>query len=78
MAKKLLSRSKNKAKELGVEGTVKNLEDGRVEIFARADTAQLELFVKWCGQGPVTARVDHIEIAELDESPVPYESFRIV
>lgn len=70
--------TKNKAKELGVEGTVKNLEDGRVEIYAWADAAQLELFVKWCGRGPVTARVDRIEITELDESSVSYGSFRIV
>lgn len=56
--------TQNKAKELGVLGCVKNLEDGRVEIIADADNDVLEKFIRWCHKGPITARVDSVEISE--------------
>ena len=58
--------TQNKAKELGVLGSVKNLDDGRVEIIAEAEPAALNDFIRWCHKGPVTARVDSVEISELD------------
>lgn len=54
-----------KAKELGVVGSVRNLDDGRVEAIAQADDAVLKKFIAWCHQGPVTARVDKVEQSEL-------------
>ncbi|MEI6707479.1 MAG: acylphosphatase [Methylococcales bacterium] len=58
--------TQNKAKELAILGSVKNLEDGRVEIIAQADHATLEDFIRWCHKGPITARVDSVEISELE------------
>lgn len=58
--------TRNKAKELGVLGSVRNLDDGRVEIIAEADKTTLEKFIRWCHKGPVTARVDSVEISELE------------
>jgi acylphosphatase len=57
--------TQNKAKELGVMGSVRNLDSGHVEIIAEADHATLEKFIRWCHKGPVTARVDSVEISEL-------------
>ncbi|MDD1610221.1 MAG: acylphosphatase [Methylococcaceae bacterium] len=57
--------TKNKADELGVMGSVKNLDSGHVEIIAEADDATLEKFIHWCHKGPITARVDSVEISEL-------------
>lgn len=57
--------TQNKAKQLGVKGSARNLPDGRVEIIAEAESGIIEDFIQWCHKGPVTARVDHIEITEL-------------
>lgn len=56
--------TQNKAKELGVLGSVRNLDDGRVEIIAEAEAAVLEKFIRWCHKGPITARVDTVNIDE--------------
>lgn len=69
--------TQNKAKHLAINGTVRNLPDGRVEIFAEADTLMIDKFIKWCSKGPVTARVDNIEVTEL-EPEFSYKSFDIV
>jgi acylphosphatase len=57
--------TQKKARQLAVRGNVKNLPDGRVEIIAEAEHSALEPFIQWCHKGPVTARVDHVEITEL-------------
>ena len=68
--------TQNKAKHLGIKGRARNLQDGRVEIIAEADNINIEKLIKWCRKGPVTARVDHVEITEL-ESDELLTSFEI-
>ena len=58
--------TQNKAKQFGINGCARNLPDGRVEIIAEADISSLEKLIKWCHKGPITARVDHVEIIELE------------
>ena len=60
----------NKAKQFGVNGHARNLPDGRVEIIAEADMSSIDNFIKWCHKGPVTARVDDVEITELEPDGV--------
>lgn len=69
--------TQNKAKHFGLKGTVRNLPDGRVEIIAEAEHPVMEKFIKWCHKGPVTARVDNVEI---DELPIGEEllGFKII
>jgi acylphosphatase len=69
--------TQNKAKHLAINGTVQNLPDGRVEIYAEADPLMIEKFIQWCRKGPVTARVDHIEVTEL-EPEFSHNSFDII
>jgi acylphosphatase len=57
--------TQKKARQLGVAGSVRNLVDGNVEIIAQAESDILQEFISWSHQGPVTARVDRIEIAQL-------------
>ena len=68
--------TQNKAKHSGTKGYVRNLPDGRVEIIAEADNSSIEKLIKWCQKGPVTARVDDVEIIEL-ESDEALTSFEI-
>ena len=67
--------TQNKAKHFAIKGSAKNLPDGRVEIIAEAENMAIEKFIKWCHKGPVTARVDHVEITELqhDEALSSFE-----
>ncbi len=67
--------TQKKAKQIGINGCARNLSDGRVEIIAEADHGSIEKFIKWCHKGPVTARIDHVEIAELhsDEALTSFE-----
>ncbi len=50
------------AKQLGVNGYVKNLLNGKVEVVAEGDKAQLDALVASLKKGPRYARVDAIEI----------------
>jgi acylphosphatase len=70
--------TQHKAKELTITGTVKNLDDGRVEIIAQADETNLDLFIKWCHKGPIMARVDKVEIIELKIDIDQYNMFKII
>ncbi|MDD2723738.1 MAG: acylphosphatase [Methylovulum sp.] len=58
--------TQNKAKHFGIHGSVRNLADGRVEIIAEAEHPVIEQFIKWCHKGPITARVDQVDIIDLE------------
>ncbi|MEQ1636960.1 MAG: acylphosphatase [Methylococcales bacterium] len=49
-----------------IDGWVKNLPDGCVEIRARAEDHQLEHLIAWCHAGPIFARVDNVTVTELE------------
>jgi acylphosphatase len=57
--------TRRKAKQLGLVGRATNLADGRVEIIAQGNDEVVTQFITWCRKGPITARVDHIDINEL-------------
>ncbi|MFC1711676.1 acylphosphatase [Patescibacteria group bacterium] len=50
-----------KAKNLGVFGWVKNLDDGRVEAAFIGTKNQVNKMIKWCLQGPAGSKVQGIE-----------------
>jgi acylphosphatase len=70
--------TQSKAKDLGVKGSVKNLEDGRVEIIAQAEASVLEPFIQWCHKGPITARVDEVELVEMPTYESIFDKFDVV
>jgi acylphosphatase len=45
------------AQTLGLRGWVRNLDDGRVEVYALGTAAQLDAFRAWLAAGPPRARV---------------------
>ena len=45
----------------GLAGWVRNLPDGRVELFAQGDEKALRNLLAWAHQGPAQSRVDHVE-----------------
>lgn len=70
--------TKHKADGMGVFGTVRNRDDGCVEIIAQAEADALEPFIEWCRKGPVTARVDAVEVQQLTDAEKNYRAFEII
>ena len=54
----------SEAKGLGLAGWVRNLADGRVEVFACGEIEPLEAFIAWLHRGPRQARVAHVQVEE--------------
>jgi acylphosphatase len=57
------------AERLGISGTVRNLPDDRVEVFAQGDEAQISQFESFLHIGPRAAAVERVEreVVEQDE-----------
>lgn len=56
------SYTREKAKELGLKGWVRNLKDGRVEALFEGEKEKVEEAVDWCRRGPPHARVAGLEV----------------
>jgi acylphosphatase len=52
-----------RARELGVNGYVRNYWDGTVEVVAEGRRDSLEDLLAWLHRGPSSAVVDHVEAA---------------
>lgn len=52
------------AQQLGVNGWVRNLPDGRVEGCFEGEAGAVASLLDWCRSGPPSGRVDHLEIRE--------------
>lgn len=52
------------ARQLGLTGWVRNLADGRVELVACGEDAQVKQLEKWLWQGPRQARVEQVAVQE--------------
>ena len=66
-----------RAQSLNLNGWVKNLSDGSVEVVAEGPRYGLEDFVTWCRQGPPAAEVKDVIVrwaTHLDE----FRTFMIV
>jgi acylphosphatase len=53
--------TRDAAREAGVDGWVKNRDDGRVEAVFEGDEEAVEEMVEWCQTGSNRANVDDIE-----------------
>ena len=59
-------KTKQKAEELDIKGTVQNLADGRVYVEAVGSSKNLRHFIQWCHQGPLLARVEQVKMESID------------
>ncbi|MEK7556940.1 MAG: acylphosphatase [Patescibacteria group bacterium] len=69
------ARVREKARQLGLTGFVKNMSDGTVYIEAEGDESAIERFVDWCRQDPGSSRVDDVRVHE--GVPKGYTDFTI-
>ena len=64
------------AAQLGLTGTVRNRDDGTVEIVARGGEAAVDKLIAWARRGPSMARVDRVDIEQQDQK-VDWPDFRV-
>lgn len=67
--------TREQALRLGLSGSARNLDDGRVEVIAAGDSQSLEKLARWLQEGPPAAEVAEV-VREDWEEPVP-PGFRI-
>ncbi|NOT32377.1 MAG: acylphosphatase [Planctomycetes bacterium] len=53
-----------KAQELGLAGWVRNLPDGRVELWLEGEEQPVGAMLAWLAKGPPSARVTGVEAVE--------------
>ena len=64
------ARTKDKAKELGITGFVRNERDGSVYIEAEGSKRIIDEFISWCHKGPDLSIITKVEVNE-----VPLKNF---
>ena len=67
--------TREQASEHGVDGWVRNLEDGRVEAVFEGPEPAVESMVEWCHEGSPAATVE--DVAVDDEDPEGLDGFEI-
>ncbi|MCG8324944.1 MAG: acylphosphatase [Thiotrichales bacterium] len=63
------------ARQLGLTGWVRNLEDGNVEVFACGNGDGLQALEDWLHDGPAMARVSTVQAVEVE--PELFDGFSI-
>ncbi|MFH1325490.1 MAG: acylphosphatase [archaeon] len=62
---------KENAERHNVKGFTRNLEDGRVEVFAEGDNENVDKMVELCKKGPKHAMIKKVEI-----KPEKFQDFK--
>ena len=63
---------KENAEKLNVKGFVRNLEDGRIEVFIEGEGDNVREMVKICKKGP-----KHSEIKNVEEKIERFQDFKV-
>ncbi len=70
--------TQHQAKELGLEGYVRNLDDGSVEVVACGDSAQVEKLHAWLKKGgPHSARIKRVLIEPKPAEHMEFHGFNV-
>ena len=66
----------NEANKLGINGYVRNMANGDVEVFAEGDKQKIEELILWVNKGPSFSRVIDL-LTEWHDYKGHYQSFDI-
>ena len=67
---------KENAERHNVKGFVRNLEDGRVEVFLEGDMDNVKKMIDLCKQGPKHSQIKNVE--EKDENFQDLRDFKVL
>jgi acylphosphatase len=67
---------RQEARETGVAGWIRNTPGGEVEAWFEGDPEAVERLVRWCREGPSSADVTGVDVA--DEDPTGETGFRVL
>jgi len=67
--------TRDRARDAGVDGWVRNLDDGRVEAVFEGPEPAVESMAEWCHEGSARARVDDVEVTY--EDPEGLDGFEV-
>ena len=63
---------KENAERYNVKGFVRNLEDGRVEVFLEGNVDEVNKMIELCKKGP-----KHSKIIKVDIKPERFQNFKV-
>jgi acylphosphatase len=69
--------TKQEADKYGVTGWVRNRIDGSVEAVLEGKKDKVDSVLKWCGDGPLTARVKKVETI-WEEHKNEFQTFQVL
>ena len=69
------AETRDRARSLGLAGSVRNARDGSVEAAFEGDDERVESMIEWCRRGPAGATVAKVEVAWVE--PEGEEDFSI-
>ena len=69
--------TRSQARQLGVYGTVKNLNNGNVEIVAAGEAEAVDALIDWAKSGPSSAVVNDLQTKVMDYKDGEFDSFEI-
>ncbi len=55
---------------------MRNLEDGRVEVFIEGDNENIDKMIELCNKGPKHSKIDNVEVKE--EKIQDFKEFKIL
>jgi acylphosphatase len=58
--------ARQQAQALNLAGHARNLPDGRVEVLVAGPPVAVAKLIDWLGQGPPSARVDTVDVIEIE------------
>jgi acylphosphatase len=57
--------TREQARRIGVDGWVRNLPDGSVEVFMQGEDEKVDRLLSWCYQGPPGAHVLSVDYSDV-------------
>jgi acylphosphatase len=63
--------TRDQARRLSLLGHARNLDDGRVEVVVVGPADAVDTLIDWLGKGPPSARVDAVEVLEIEIDASP-------
>ncbi|MBS3085149.1 acylphosphatase [Candidatus Pacearchaeota archaeon] len=67
---------KENAEKYNVKGFVRNLEDGRIEVFLEGDADNVNKMIELCKKGPKHSKIEKVE--EKEERFQDFKTFKVL